>query len=167
MSLPLIAIRPEPGCSATVERGRKAGLAIEPWPLFEVRPPAQNQPSLAGVRHRPGLVTLGGLGLVAIAAAVGIFRQSTPPGPVPAEMRLEITTPPTTDPVSLALSPDGEKIVFVDFCDGVVWGDVVATMDRVRSLAGDRGHNDIKVALKKKDKKADIAADPTRRNPCE
>ncbi len=38
MSLPIIAIRPEPGCTATVERGRKAGLAIEPWPLFEVRP---------------------------------------------------------------------------------------------------------------------------------
>jgi biopolymer transport protein ExbD len=61
----------------------------------------------------------------------------------------------------------GEKIVFVDFCDGVVWGDVVATMDRVRSLASDKGHNDIKVALKKKEKASDLAADPTRRNPCE
>lgn len=38
MSLPIVAIRPEPGCSATVERGNKAGLAIEGWPLFEVRP---------------------------------------------------------------------------------------------------------------------------------
>lgn len=38
MSLPIVAIRPEPGCSATVERGARAGLAIEPWPLFEVRP---------------------------------------------------------------------------------------------------------------------------------
>ena len=28
-------------------------------------------------------------------------------------MRVEITTPPTTDPVSLAISPDGQKIVFV------------------------------------------------------
>ena len=27
-------------------------------------------------------------------------------------MRLEIATPPTTDPVSLAISPDGQKIVF-------------------------------------------------------
>ena len=37
MSRPIIAIRPEPGCSATVERASKGGLAIEPWPLFEVR----------------------------------------------------------------------------------------------------------------------------------
>jgi dipeptidyl aminopeptidase/acylaminoacyl peptidase len=28
-------------------------------------------------------------------------------------MRLEITTPPTTDPVSLAISPDGSQLVFV------------------------------------------------------
>ena len=38
MSLPIVAIRPEPGCSATVALAAKAGLAIEPWPLFEVRP---------------------------------------------------------------------------------------------------------------------------------
>jgi uroporphyrinogen-III synthase len=45
MSLPIIAIRPEPGCTATVERGRKAGLEIAPWPLFEVRPLAWQAPS--------------------------------------------------------------------------------------------------------------------------
>jgi biopolymer transport protein ExbD len=61
----------------------------------------------------------------------------------------------------------GEKIVFVDFCDGVVWQDVVSTMDRVRSLATDPGHNEVKVALKKKEKPSDIAADTTRTNPCE
>jgi Tol biopolymer transport system component len=33
-------------------------------------------------------------------------------------MRVEITTPPTTDQVSLALSPDGEKLVFVASSDG-------------------------------------------------
>jgi biopolymer transport protein ExbD len=60
----------------------------------------------------------------------------------------------------------GEKVVFVDFCDGVAWGDVVTTMDRVRGLATDKGHNDIKVALRKKEKKSDLAADPTRINPC-
>lgn len=38
MTLPVIAIRPEPGCSATVEAGREIGLAIEGYPLFEVRP---------------------------------------------------------------------------------------------------------------------------------
>ena len=44
MTLPIIAVRPEPGCSATVERASKAGLAIEPWPLFEVRPLAWDPP---------------------------------------------------------------------------------------------------------------------------
>jgi len=35
------------------------------------------------------------------------------PAPVPPEMRVEITTPPTTDPLSLALSPDGQTLAFV------------------------------------------------------
>jgi len=34
---PIIAIRPEPGCAATVAAGREAGLAVEGWPLFAVR----------------------------------------------------------------------------------------------------------------------------------
>jgi len=60
----------------------------------------------------------------------------------------------------------GEKIVFVDFCDGVPWGDVVGTMDHVRSLDPSKGHNGITVALKKKEKKSDLQADPTRTDPC-
>jgi len=38
MSGPVIAIRPEPGCTATVERGAQTGLPVDPWPLFEVDP---------------------------------------------------------------------------------------------------------------------------------
>ena len=34
----ILAIRPEPGCQATVAAGRAAGLAIEACPLFEIRP---------------------------------------------------------------------------------------------------------------------------------
>jgi biopolymer transport protein TolR len=60
----------------------------------------------------------------------------------------------------------GEKIVFVDFCEHVRWSDVIQTMDQVRSLAQDKDHNDIKVALKKKEKKSDLAADPSRKDPC-
>jgi len=58
----------------------------------------------------------------------------------------------------------GEKVVFVDFCEGTPWQDVVSTMDRVRSLATDKNHNEIKVALKKKDKKSEI--DPNKTDPC-
>jgi uroporphyrinogen-III synthase len=37
MSGPILAIRPEPGCSATVAAGKAAGLAIEACPLAEIR----------------------------------------------------------------------------------------------------------------------------------
>lgn len=33
----IVAIRPEPGLSSTIAAGRAAGLAIEGWPLFEIR----------------------------------------------------------------------------------------------------------------------------------
>ena len=38
MSLPILAIRAQPGCAATVAAGTAAGLAIEAWPLFLIRP---------------------------------------------------------------------------------------------------------------------------------
>ena len=34
------------------------------------------------------------------------------------EVRLEITAPPTTEPTSLAISPDGKTVVFVGISDG-------------------------------------------------
>lgn len=34
----IFAIRPEPGLTATQATGRQMGLAIEAWPLFEIRP---------------------------------------------------------------------------------------------------------------------------------
>jgi biopolymer transport protein ExbD len=41
-----------------------------------------------------------------------------------------------------------EKVMFVDFDDGVPWHDVVSTMDSIRSLATDVNHDEVKVALK-------------------
>ena len=46
-----------------------------------------------------------------------------------------------------------EKVVFVDFEDAVPWGEVIVTMDSIRSLATDENHDDIKVALKIKEDK--------------
>jgi biopolymer transport protein TolR len=46
-----------------------------------------------------------------------------------------------------------EKVVFVDFEEAVPWGNVVATMDQIRSLAADINHDEIKVALKIHDDK--------------
>ena len=47
-----------------------------------------------------------------------------------------------------------ERVVFVDFEDGVPWGNVVSTMDSIRALAADVNHDEIKVALKLKEDKA-------------
>jgi eukaryotic-like serine/threonine-protein kinase len=52
---------------------------------------------------------------LAVAALVGALRAAPPAG----EIRLDIATPPTADPGSLAISPDGRKIVFVATSDGV------------------------------------------------
>jgi len=41
-----------------------------------------------------------------------------------------------------------ERVVFVDFEDGVPWTSVVSTMDDIRSFATDANHDEVKVALK-------------------
>lgn len=45
------------------------------------------------------------------------------------------------------IKPGSEKVVFIDFEDGVKWSDVVETMDRIRSFATDADKDEIKVAL--------------------
>jgi serine/threonine protein kinase len=52
--------------------------------------------------------------LIAVLMSVIAFR----PIPQPSEMRLEINTPETTDLDSLAISPDGQQIVFVASSEG-------------------------------------------------
>ena len=44
-----------------------------------------------------------------------------------------------------------ERVLFVDFEDGVMWSSVVTTMDSIRSLASDVNHDEVKVALKLKE----------------
>jgi biopolymer transport protein ExbD len=52
-----------------------------------------------------------------------------------------------------ATARGAEKVIFVDFEDGVLWSTVVTTMDSIRSLATDVNHDDVKVALKVKEEK--------------
>lgn len=52
-----------------------------------------------------------------------------------------------------AAARGAERVIFVDFDDGVLWANVVSTMDSVRSLAADVNHDEVKVALKLKDDK--------------
>jgi serine/threonine protein kinase/Tol biopolymer transport system component len=57
--------------------------------------------------------------LMLLAAAIVLWMQARArPAPPASELRVEINTPPTTHPMSLALSPDGEKIVFQAIYEG-------------------------------------------------
>ncbi|HET9942509.1 MAG TPA: protein kinase [Terriglobia bacterium] len=108
---------------------------------------AANEPqldadALSRVRSRGWLAwtTLALIGLIVVLAAV--WPRSAPP-PVPdaslaTEARLELNTPPTTEPVSLAISPDGQKIVYVAGSEGQsLW---VRPLDSVaQPLAGTDG----------------------------
>lgn len=38
MTSPILTVRPEPGCAATIAAGREAGLTVRGFPIFEVRP---------------------------------------------------------------------------------------------------------------------------------
>ena len=55
--------------------------------------------------------------LLALITAGAIVWALRPPRAVP-EVRLDVTTPPTTDPASVAISPDGRNLVFVATSDG-------------------------------------------------
>jgi len=50
-----------------------------------------------------------------------------------------------------AAARGAERVIFVDFEDSVPWGSVLQTMDRIRSLASDVSHDEVKVALKVKE----------------
>jgi Tol biopolymer transport system component len=63
-------------------------------------------------RRLERLVWSSALAILALIAGVLAVRSIRAPTP-PAEMRVEITTPPTTGAVSMAISPDGQKVVFV------------------------------------------------------
>ncbi len=71
----------------------------------------------AANRRRERLAWASAVALL-IPIAVAMTMRSLRPAPAAAEMRLEITTPPTTDPVSLTISPDGQKVVFVATSEG-------------------------------------------------
>lgn len=83
---------------------------------------AQHEPHATAAARSAGsrrtLVALvSALLLISIVAAFALVRAFRPLPSSP-EMRLEIATPPTADPVSLAISPDGQQIVFVATSEG-------------------------------------------------
>jgi serine/threonine protein kinase len=73
-------------------------------------------PASAGKRPHPVGWIVAAVLLLALATLSFIYLRKAPT--VAPEMRTEIVTPSTTDPVSFALSPDGRQIVFVASGDG-------------------------------------------------
>jgi eukaryotic-like serine/threonine-protein kinase len=58
-----------------------------------------------------------GLAIVAaVATALGLLISRA--APIAPEMRVDIATPPSSDPLSLAISADGQKVVFAALSDG-------------------------------------------------
>jgi serine/threonine-protein kinase len=72
-------------------------------------------PSRRGGRLARVVAALATGAAVVFAALWLAARDRAPLAP---EMRLEIVTPPTIDPVTLAISPDGEKVVFTALSGG-------------------------------------------------
>ena len=96
-------------------------------------------PSAAAQRQRSSGWIAAAVLLLALAALAFVHFREAPPA-APPEMRTEIVTPSTTDPVSFALSPDGRQMVFVASGDGIaqLW---LRRLDRTEAqpLAGTEG----------------------------
>ncbi len=71
----------------------------------------------AGLRARKRWFWIAGLGS-SVAVAVSLLLGRDSPPPLRPEQRVEIVTPPTNDPLSFAIAPDGRHLVFVALSDG-------------------------------------------------
>jgi serine/threonine protein kinase/Tol biopolymer transport system component len=85
-------------------------VVTQPLVMPVVRPPRGGR--LAWVVA--GMTTIAAVALGAILLGVWDSR----PAQVLTEMRVDITTPATSDPVTLAISPDGQKVVFAALSEG-------------------------------------------------
>jgi serine/threonine protein kinase len=87
-------------------------IAQSPTPLA-----AKAQPNGATPHRRWLALTIAWAALATVLAMIAIVGRPRPTVPA-GEQRLDVTAPPTLDPLSLAISPDGEKVVFVATTDG-------------------------------------------------
>lgn len=75
-----------------------------------------------------------------------VFTENEQSTQIPASELLRTLRPRIEALASLGAS---EKVVFVDFADGVTWGSALATVDSIRSLAADvENHDEIRVAIR-------------------
>jgi Tol biopolymer transport system component len=116
---------------------RDARLALED---AVVDAPRAN--ALAATPNRRERIAWAAALLVCLAGGVVAFwlASRSAPASEAGEMRVEVTTPPTTDPTSLAISPDGTELAFVASSDGrpMLWLRSLVTGES-RPLAGTDG----------------------------
>jgi serine/threonine protein kinase/Tol biopolymer transport system component len=116
---------------------RDARLALED---AVVDAPRANAP--AAMPNRRERIAWAAALLVCLAGGVVAFwlASRSAPASEASEMRVEVTTPPTTDPASLAISPDGTELAFVASSDGrpMLWLRSLVTGE-ARPLAGTDG----------------------------
>jgi Tol biopolymer transport system component len=114
-----VAIRRLLGRCLTKEpRERLHDIADARLEIDEVQSEPSSSADAATPRRRERMAWIAALTLMSLAAVVLAFMLVTRQAPSAPEMRLEITTPPTTDPGSLAISPDGQQIAFVATVSG-------------------------------------------------
>jgi eukaryotic-like serine/threonine-protein kinase len=80
-------------------------------------PPMDEQPTQRAAHRSQRMALVAALAVAAVIAA-GAVAWALRPRPTEPEVRLEITTPPTTQPIWLVLSPDGQKLAFVATAEG-------------------------------------------------
>jgi serine/threonine protein kinase/Tol biopolymer transport system component len=127
-------------CLAKDPRERLHDIADARLELDEAQSGPPASADAAPPRRRERLAWIAALALVSLSAVVLAFLLVNRQALSAPEMRLEIVTPPTTDPASLALSPDGQQIAFVATVAGrpQLW---LRSLNSVtaRALAGTEG----------------------------
>jgi eukaryotic-like serine/threonine-protein kinase len=89
-----------------------ARLDLDEARVTPVQPDART-PSAGSTARAAERLAFAAVVMVLLAGAAWWRTGEALPAAVPAEMRLEITTPPSADQISLAIAPDGGRIVFV------------------------------------------------------
>jgi serine/threonine protein kinase len=105
-------------CLVKDPKARAADASIARIEIDEaLASPAPDRSSARTLRLAERVAWVASLALVA-AAGVATTLWALRPSPSPGEIRVEINPPPNAVPLSSAISPDGQKIVFVGSVEG-------------------------------------------------
>ena len=88
------------------------GFALEAIDTQSAASPGPARAGTGAVRERAWML-VAATSLVVAIVAVAMWLSSRHGGVEPIVTRLDVVTPPTTEPLSFALSPDGRQLVFV------------------------------------------------------